>query len=353
MTDEAPEGSAATFYDEWLGHWEAAQQRRAASRRVIHAEELSYVSTRHDARTAELISSRTGFATWGTVTLVSEIPVGSATGMHRRGEEALYIIAGTGCSVVEGRRYPWTAGSALHLPFGAARQHYNLGSEPVRYLSCTTPDLDHFLGLHRLEQLADRGPHDGPPADLPEGTHDESGTRVVLPLEDATIIGGDGQGDGDGEGEGSRFDGAPVAIDGIEGMMRLSTTHHHRVVRIMLIGTDLHEFSPRAVEISGLLVEEPGTAGGDHAHMEAHLYVLDGEGYSVIDGERYDWKAGSAVHIPGPQTRHQHFNTGPNGSSMVRIAFGIRYLYEKIAQPAFPYLYFSGKRRLDAAELGN
>jgi gentisate 1,2-dioxygenase len=342
----------ATFYDEWLEHWEAAQQRRAASRRVIHDEDLAYVSTRQDARTAELISARTGFATWGTVTLVSEIPAGHASGLHRHGEEAIYIISGSGCTVAEGRRYPWTAGSALHLPFGVAHQHFNLGSEPVRYLSCMTPDLDHYLGLSRVEQLADRGPTDGPPEGLLEATHDASGTRVVLPLEAATVIGGDGALTDGSEG-GPRFDGTPVAIDGIEGMMRLSTTHHHRVVRMMRIGKDLHDFRPRAVEISGLLVEEPGTAGGDHAHMEAHLYVLDGEGYTVIDGERYDWKAGSAIHIPGPQTRHQHVNTGPDGSSMVRIAFGIRYLYEKIAEPSFPYLYFAGKRRLAPAELGN
>jgi gentisate 1,2-dioxygenase len=338
--------SAATFYDEWLGYWEAAQRRRAASRRVIHAGELAHVSTRQDALTAELISPRTGFATWGTVTLISEIPVGQASGMHRHGEEAIYIVSGTGCSVVEGRRYPWTAGSVLHVPFGAAHQHFNLGSEPVRYLSCMTPELDHFLGLNRTEQLSDRGPHDGAPGDLQEATHDENGTRVVLALEEATVIGGDGQVDS------SEFTGAPVVIGDINGMQRLVTTHHHRVVRMMRIGTDLHDFSPRAVEISGLLMEEPGTAGGDHAHMEAHLYVLDGEGYSVIDGVRYDWKAGSAVHIPGPQTRHQHFNTGPTGSSMVRIAFGIRYLYEQIAKPAFPYLYFAGKRTLSPAELG-
>ena len=33
--------------------------------------------------------------------------------------------------------------------------------------------------------------------------------------------------------------------------------------------------------------------------MEAHLYVLDGTGYSVIDGETIEWKPGTAIHIQG------------------------------------------------------
>lgn len=340
--------SAPTFYDEWLGYWDAAEQRRASARRSIHAEDVAFVATRQDSAAAELISARTGFATWGTATLISEIPVGQKTGTHRHGEEAMYVLSGQGCSVIDSRIYRWKAGSVLHIAFGAAHQHYNLGTEPVRYLSCMTPELDHFLGLNRTEQLEDRGPHDGlPPADLPEATHDGRGQRVVLPLEDAMTIGAGLAGDEDVP----VLTGEPMEIDGIAGMMRLSTTHHHRVIRMMRIGTGLHDFQPKAVEISGLLVEEPRTAGGDHAHMEAHLYVTSGEGYTVIDGVRHEWRAGSAIHIPGPQSRHQHFNTGPDGSSMVRIAFGIRYLYEQIAKPVFPYLYFAGKRSLTAGDV--
>lgn len=339
--------TAPTFYDEWLGHWEESERRRASARRVISAEELTPVATRQDAWTAELISRRTGFATWGTVTLIAEIPVGQKTGEHRHGEEAMYIISGKGCSVIAGRLYRWEAGATLLIPFGAPHQHFNLGDEPVRYLSCMCPDLEHFLGLHHTEQLRDRGPlGDGPPSGLVEATHDEEGNRVVLPADAAIEVSGadGGQGVPPPPGE-------TLVIGDIEAMQRFSVVHHHRVRRFMRIGTTINDFAPKSVEISGLLIEEPGTAGGDHAHMEAHIYVLAGQGYTVIDGERHPWKAGSAIHIPGPQTRHQHFNTGDEPSIMVRIAFGIRYLFEQAAKPRFPYLYFAGKRPLTPQDL--
>jgi quercetin dioxygenase-like cupin family protein len=335
--------AAPTFYDEWLGYWNESQQRRAASRRVIHREDLSWVETRQDAACAELISHRTGFANWGTVTLLARIPVSAKTGRHQHGEEAIYIVSGRGCSVVDGRRYDWAEGSCLLIPFGAVHQHYNLGDEPVEYLSCMTPELDHFLGLSRTEQLEDHGPlGDGPDLALPVGTHDEKGRRVVLPLEHTITLTGVDNTSGVPPATGE-----PLVIGDFQGMQRFSTVHHHRVQRMMRIGTDINDFEPKAVEISGLLVEEPRTAGGDHAHMEAHLYVLEGEGYTVVDGVRYPWRAGSAVHIPGPQSRHQHFNTGDGPSKMVRIAFGVRYLLEQVAKPAFPYLYFAGKRQLE------
>jgi len=40
---------------------------------------------------------------------------------------------------------------------------------------------------------------------------------------------------------------------------------------------------------------------------EAAFYILDGEGYEVHDGVRYDWKAGD-VAIVHMNCVHQHFN---------------------------------------------
>ena len=55
-------------------------------------------------------------------------------------------------------------------------------------------------------------------------------------------------------------------------------------------------------------VYAPGGYGQRHAHMNgAVFYILDGEGYDVHDGVRYDWKAGD-VCIVEPGCVHQHFN---------------------------------------------
>jgi mannose-6-phosphate isomerase-like protein (cupin superfamily) len=52
----------------------------------------------------------------------------------------------------------------------------------------------------------------------------------------------------------------------------------------------------------------PGGRSQKHGHVnEAAFYILDGEGYEIHDGIRYDWKAGD-VAIVHNNCVHQHFN---------------------------------------------
>jgi gentisate 1,2-dioxygenase len=52
----------------------------------------------------------------------------------------------------------------------------------------------------------------------------------------------------------------------------------------------------------------PGGRNQKHGHVnEAAFYILDGEGYEIHDGVRYDWTAGDAVVVHN-NCVHQHFN---------------------------------------------
>ncbi len=52
----------------------------------------------------------------------------------------------------------------------------------------------------------------------------------------------------------------------------------------------------------------PGGKSQKHGHVnEAAFYILDGTGYEIHDGIRYDWKAGD-VAIVHNNCVHQHFN---------------------------------------------
>jgi gentisate 1,2-dioxygenase len=44
---------------------------------------------------------------------------------------------------------------------------------------------------------------------------------------------------------------------------------------------------------------------------EAVFYVLDGKGYDIHDGERYDYEAGDIVIVRNGCV-HQHFNANPD-----------------------------------------
>jgi len=56
------------------------------------------------------------------------------------------------------------------------------------------------------------------------------------------------------------------------------------------------------------------THSGKHRHQGGIvIYVLDGKGYSVVDGERVDWEKGDLLLLPMKVggVEHQHFNLDP------------------------------------------
>jgi len=75
------------------------------------------------------------------------------------------------------------------------------------------------------------------------------------------------------------------------------------------------------------------TRSGKHRHQGGVIiYVLDGTGYSIVDGERVDWKKGDLVLLPmKPEgVEHQHFNAQP-GTPAVWVAFYSIPIIEHIA----------------------
>lgn len=55
----------------------------------------------------------------------------------------------------------------------------------------------------------------------------------------------------------------------------------------------------------------PGGRSQRHGHMnEAVFYILDGKGYDIHDGKRYDYEAGDVVVVHNGCV-HQHFNADP------------------------------------------
>ncbi len=55
----------------------------------------------------------------------------------------------------------------------------------------------------------------------------------------------------------------------------------------------------------------PGGRSKMHFHVnEAIFYILDGKGFEIHDGVRYEWEAGDIAVVPN-HTVHQHNNTDP------------------------------------------
>src|ERR671928_367441 len=146
-----------------------------------------------------------------------------------------------------------------------------------------------------------------------------------------------------------------VFVRGIEGQYSLKDELKRlRSLPRVIKGKDLtsndgpQSFSKHFVEpIDGLTqtlhihLEEyaPGGRNQKHGHVnEAAFYILDGEGYEVHDGIRYDWKAGD-VAIVHNNCVHQHFNASPTKPARALVMktkpmfMFMNMLFQKMVEP--------------------
>jgi mannose-6-phosphate isomerase-like protein (cupin superfamily) len=353
----------ADFYADWL----AASERNAAlvqrSPIVSRGRDAVWIETPNEHRIAMLIGEQVGFPTNGTNLCQIEIPAGQHTGLQRHGEEAVHVLRGRGFAVIDGRRYDVRAGTTIHVPYMSTHQFFNTGDEDVAYVSASTMDLDLFIRLGRLEQLEPKGPN---PRDVDavvpaeDGQFDGLGRRIALHLEDAPNEAdrrakraeegseahdhghkGHGHGshgqeahDADAHAADARAD-APATGKMPERLIKSDHPHRHGAVYNLMGGGESKSehrngFTALTAAMTQIFEEVPHTSSHCHTHTEAVLYVLEGVGFSEIDGEHYDWEAGDAVQIPPKMTRHEHFNPSDGRTRTLRIEYGIRYFYEQL-----------------------
>ena len=308
------------FYSEWLRESARLDDEMTHAPVVARGRDLAWTATPQDSRAAVLIGEASGFQTQGTVLVKAEILAGWRTGKHVHGEEAIHILAGTGFSVIAGAHYDWKPGTTLHVPYRAEHQHVNTGDTPAAYLSALTPGLDFAVKLGRLGQLEEKGEGDGGlgrsyPAESSQFAAD--GRRIALHLEDAL------------DEKARRLAGHAHPTKKDKG------AHRHAGIWILMGGSEspsdeTNGFRAKAAAMTNIFEETPHSSSHKHTHTEAMLYVLEGRGYSLIDGKRYDWEEGDAVHVPPRMTEHEHFNDSDARTRTLRIEFGIRYFYEAL-----------------------
>ncbi len=298
----------ATFYDDWLSAGDEIQERFRTSPGVARDADREWVTTRQDARVKLMLADEAGFPTMGGAVLKAEVPVGEHTGRHRHGEEAIFVERGSGFVVIDGHRFDVRPGSTIHIPYRADHQLVNLGDEPLAYVSAVAFPLERFVNLASLVQLEDRGPNDAStlaavPADgpaLPDGR------RVIVHLDEAPTDPGD----------------EPTAS-------YAAYQNQHHAVRYLVMQRNGFK-TPMSVAMTHVFEEPAGYHGGRHKHLEAVLYVLDGEGYSDVGDKPERWAAGDVLHVPPAMFEHEHFNQSDRPSRMLRIQFGIRYFFTEV-----------------------
>jgi quercetin dioxygenase-like cupin family protein len=288
----------ADFYSAWLANSERIEKAVGEAPRVARGKELDWIRTRQDHKAALMIAPETGFPTGGSLLMKAEIPIGWHTGKHVHGEEAIYIERGQGFLLLDGERFDFQKGTIFHIPYRASHQLFNTDNEPVVYISGLAWPLEAAIYMGRMEQIEDAGQND--PAILARASEEKSQYWTL--------------------------DGRRISMH--EKQFELSDeTKHGATYYLMGIHGDRNGFKVKAVRISSIFVDLPHSKSHSHAHPEAYLYALEGSGYSEIDGKRYEWVQGDAVHVPPGMLHHQHFNPYDTEMRELRFEFGIRYWF--------------------------
>lgn len=92
-------------------------------------------------------------------------------------------------------------------------------------------------------------------------------------------------------------------------------------------------FSDTALQEWQVFLNDIKTHTGSHRHQGGlAIYVLEGRGYTLIDGKRHDWKKGDLILLPLKPNgvEHQHFNT-EQGAGCRWIAFIFMPMYDQVA----------------------
>ncbi len=242
---------------------------------------------------------------------VLELPPGTATAPQKHlYEEVVYVLDGRGSTTIETadgemHSFEWGTSSVFALPLNTRYRHYNgSGQKPARFAAIT--NLPMMLNAFHNEAFVFDNPFefperlgeerffrgDGEFLPVRPGRHQWQ-TNFVPDLRSFKL-----------EGWGARG----VGSSNIKFILADGTMHAH---------------------MSELAV---GTYKKAHRHgPDFHIFPVTGHGYSLLwypgdEGyKRMDWEHGW-VYAPPDQMFHQHFNTAPQPSRYLAVAWGsIRY----------------------------
>ncbi len=113
-----------------------------------------------------------------------------------------------------------------------------------------------------------------------------------------------------------------VVISGKELPWRLA---RQGILKRMLPENPPIEFTPGDPATQGIMMmfqQQIPVRSGKHRHQGGlAIFVIEGEGYSIVDGVKHPWKAGDLIllTIKRNGVEHQHFNTSPKPSRWMAI----------------------------------
>ncbi|HLY67006.1 MAG TPA: cupin domain-containing protein [Chloroflexota bacterium] len=246
------------------------------------------------------------------------------SGKHRhQGGTSLFVLEGTGYTVVNGRRFDWEAGDMILLPVqagGCEHQHFNLSEDgSAKWLSLIFQWVKQAMANEVVQQEVSPD-WNGLPAEREAAVREleaVDATRQRVRQEQHSAR--------------AAVRPAPTLLDALL-EQRDREREQLRTARMVIKGGAIEPevnamgifywyVHPHMRDVGSRITVEyvqeipPGSRSGVQLHQGGRLhYVLQGRGHTMIDGVRHDWRAGDEILLPikFDGVLHQHFNDSPS-----------------------------------------
>ncbi|MDO8637660.1 MAG: cupin domain-containing protein [Dehalococcoidia bacterium] len=331
----------------WLGQ-QKEKQRIASLPRVRKGSETPF---RQNAQAYRKAYGDTGMknrlvnAPLVTMTVSEQIiPPSNKSGRHRHYNEAIfYVLDGDGYEIHDDIKYPWQAGDIMSVPSYCVHQHFNPSDKPVRFFFSTGTNIVEFMGVGIKEQFEMH-----PSYQIPEGGHplydpqgDLLGYKAADGMEFRFGVNKEFQQLMKNKMD-AQFSGKPqniydefLKLLADQNAWRRAAPHvikqetcswqDTRMGRIKYL---VSPFQPSGLRLYDAFLQElpPGGRSGKHRHVSEEVHrILEGKGYDIHDGVKWDWEEEDVVFMP-VNTVHQHFNADPKRPARF-ISFQSRLYY--------------------------
>jgi gentisate 1,2-dioxygenase len=313
-----PDPTQQSGYEKLVRHYQEMQHRQRTGRLLVKGDELEYQKTRQGLLKFYLnpLVTDTALSSWS----VFEHRINRQTGRHKhQGGVIIFVIEGEGSTQNDDEVLEWQAGDLIVLPIkpggGSSHQHWNKDdTKGCRWIGLRDLMLAGYIA-NTMDQVAETPDAGGKETDI-TGLRVRDWTATVSE-EQVPLVGSPA---------------AQANVNLFDRLVKLRDLQRARMQKAtyLIRGDEL----PWELNAHGKMqwylhpciaytqlqthmfyrqeIAEGSRSGVQRHGGDAVFYIIQGEGYTEVDGVRHAWKPGDLMTLPiFPQgVVYRHVNTG-------------------------------------------
>ncbi len=317
-----------SLYEQGVKHYQEFVDRQKSGKLVLHFDELEYQNSRQGFLKFYLspVIKETALSTWS----VFEHVIKRQSGRHNhQGGIIIYVIEGEGATEVNGVLLEWQAGDLLLLPIqpgGCTHQHWNKDpSKGCRWIAFRDQLIAPYIA-NSIDQISETPDNEGEALTQSSAKRTYTDWKTSVHGDQVSLVTNPDQ---------------LTSVNLFDKLLQLRDLQRTRQEKgtWLIRGAELpwelnvhgkmqwylHPCIAYSAVQTNIFYKQEIPAGS-RSGLQRHggdivFYILQGQGYTEIDGVRYDWKKNDVMTLPLWRNglTYRHVNTGTDPVQFIGI----------------------------------